>query len=461
MSDHLNKYLIITDFLSEVRFSLNQENQVLLDASEEQIQLLLMSLGLKKDVYNYFTKSSCKDFQFALTENNFSGFKIYDSKEKFLNRITALKNDQNFIIYDSNNKFYLGYVEGSTFEGKVSKGENYFFENLFLFKEFLDLWEKMGIDANTSNNSFRFIDYYNEQSQIFLLSNLDKRAEIKKSNSFIDLKKDLSENLRLFKNSFDNESKNQFPFFLKKELIEESSKYDGEDVLINLFTNFQKVHNRAHLNFQVYIHDISIEKLKGEYEDFKKDYLEAFSEVTSKLLIKILSIPVAFGASVFALSKITSQYLIIILLLGIMATSVIINLSLNYHFLDLKAISKVLIRKVQQIKEHAFFLKNPQEKEELNEIIHHIKSKINLAIQYIWYYFSLTTVIVLLLLIYPIKNELIEYFPVLPELENINFVSLSIGGLIICYILYGLIESLIILYRTINTLKLKKRINLN
>ncbi|WP_292245743.1 hypothetical protein, partial [Mesonia sp.] len=172
-------------------------------------------------------------------------------------------------------------------------------------------------------------------------------------------------------------------------------------------------------------------------------------DLISKILFKIISAPITFGAITFALSRIQSNLLVLVLLIGLFATSILIYHSLKSHFLDLKSITQQLETKTFQIKNLEFFKENDDEINELENYLSLLKGKIRLAITFIISSFLLTFLFTLITIFYPIFKQLELFWKDynLNVFNNYNWVNLGIAIIFTIYSLLIIFNSCKKMYR--------------
>ena len=244
------QYGIIIDFIGQVNFTINEESNLLLNSSKEEIIGFLKKLNIEGDDFHLlFSKANEEGFQYKLVDGNtLSKFKIYPSTSLFHKNIASYRKTDKFIVYSEAEKSFYGYVNQETFRNKEQREDIYLFCNIFSYKNFIKKLVQIGESSNKTNESFRLIDYYNSQNQTFLISSLDKRALLIKCMEFRFISSNLFENLKLFQESLEKDSKGQFSFFLKKEILEESYRWPSETGLREIFFQFEKIYEKALLS---------------------------------------------------------------------------------------------------------------------------------------------------------------------------------------------------------------------
>jgi len=392
---------LLVDFFQNHSFSISEPSgELLIEASEEDIRNLLSKPNDGDDFDLLFASTGSNDSYRLAGGKNLFEIDIFDSKDKFSKNLKAIRQSKNYLVQDPVSKEYISWIEGQFHKSDGWKNDNFFFSNIFSFIGYVNRWIEIGKEANTSDKDYSFIDYYNTQKETFLLTTFSQKTQLKQPTLFSENEENLATRLELFNSCFSVDSKDQFPKFIKKNLIDFISEFNIEERLYQSYIKFDKIYDKANLDFQVYLHDVSVDALRDGYEDFKRESLMPFSEITSKLTIKILSVPIAFSAILFSLSKITNSVLQIGVIFSLLISSIILNFSLKNHFSDLKSIYRLFGKKVKKIKEHNFFVKNPEEKSEIREVINYIEEKLKYSQRFIWSYFFISSILFLFVCVY-------------------------------------------------------------
>lgn len=404
----VQKVELLVDFFTRHSFSIDGRD-LLIKAPKKDIEELLNNCDPGKDIDSYFAPGPTGDYYRLAGSKSISCIEVFDSKKSFSDDFQSINYSNNYLIFCEKSKNYLYWVCGEQCKSSNFLNDDFFFSNIFSFKDYIKKWIELGEKANLYQNEHSFIDYYNKIEKTFFLTTFTQKILLKQPSSFPEIDYDTSGRLELFNRCFSANSKDEFPKFLKKNLIDFVDDFDIEERLIESYLKFDRIHKKSNLDFQVYLHDISIDKLKGEYEDFKRESLMPFSQITSKLTIKILSVPITFFTVLFFINKITNPILQLASVFFLFFTSIILNISLKNYFSDLKSIQRLFGKKVKSIKEHSFFINNPDEKTEIREVVDYINEKLIHAKKLIWLNFVIYSLLYFFVCIYllsPIWNTI-------------------------------------------------------
>lgn len=440
-----SRYQLIIQFFSEVNFKLIEGDKLWIECDEEKLRSIIDE---DADIYDDFTKKDTGGFKLTNSTNEIFGFLFYPTIKNFYNNLRRFINSKKpTIVFNEGENLFYGYFNNTSYinTDKINSNEIGFFSSILDYSEFEKIWISEGHKANEDDNLFNFIDYYNTSKNSFLLVSSGSRSVIKIPSTYEDdIRKidplNTHSNLENFKKLVISE-KDKTIHFLKNEIIKRSKSNSNN--LLNIFWNFDDIFRSAYKSYLIFIEDISLEKLQNEYDEFKNEYLRSYSDLISKILFKIISAPITFGAVTFALSRIQSNTLIITLLAGLIATSILIYYSLKSHLMDLITITHQLETKSNQIKSFEFFKVNNDEVRELEKYLTLVKNKIKLAITFLIASFLLTFLFTSIVVAYPIFQKLIIFWknhnPYV--FESYSLLNLIIGLIFIFYSLVFLIRN--------------------
>lgn len=330
-------------------------------------------------------------------------FKIYNDLDSYL-KISEVGKEQNLLILNLDNE-PLSYLDKKTYINFIENNENYFFTNSIAYNDFIKFIKTQDTD---SEEAFHFVDYINNDSRKIVFTSLSEngRIIIKYYNEIInfDSKIDYDKYLEKFKNCF-NESNQHLPKFLKNSIIEFSSKHESEKRIFRLFENLNDVINVAKVNFEIYLNNLSIDKIRKDYEDYKSKYFKELSEILSNLTQKIIGLPIIIATTLFAIEKVKDDFKFLILIIFIIiVTNIYLVLLLKMNFKDLAYIKLLCEKDYLSLKNNKFFTKLPKELEIFSTIYKRITDRIDylriISEAYYWILCMSNTAIILLILNY-------------------------------------------------------------
>lgn len=274
------------------------------------------------------------------------------------------------------------FIEENTYINFTLNIDNFFFTNAKSYSEFLIFLKEQDKDTD---EAFHFIDYYNSTNRKIVFTSLtDKgRLIIKFFNEIyhFDEKIDLSKHFDQFKNCFSEEN-HHLPKFLKNSIIDFASRYDSENRIYKLYEELNIITNKAKINFEIYLNNLSIDKIRKDYDEYKSKYFKEVSDILSNLTQKIIGLPLLVATTLFAVEKVKDNYEFLYVIIAVtVITSIYLVSLLKINFNDLNYVDKLSNADFEVLNENKFFINYPQE---IN-IFLEIKERIVGRIKYLKY----------------------------------------------------------------------------
>ena len=189
--------------------------------------------------------------------------------------------------------------------------------------------------------------------------------------------KDFRVGFNAFKSCFSTESKS-LPKFLKSEIIKLGQNLEESIRLKTIFESLNSIVDKANINFEVFLNEVSVEKLKKDYDELKTKYFKELSDSLGKITQKIVALPIGVSASLIAIDRVSdSPQFLILLLTVIFSTSIILSILVNSNLQDLNYLKKIFTIDYKFLAENKFFSKYPRELELFSEIKQSFLGKIS------------------------------------------------------------------------------------
>lgn len=344
------------------------------------------------------------------------GFTIFNNPTEYLT-INNVKKTSDVLILNFDDKS-LSKISNLCYLDFELKEDFFFFSNA---SNYLDFIQFLKSKEQETDDAFHFIDYSNDINRKIVLTSISEKSRIIlkyfKEVPITPNDKDLSKGLNMFKNCFVSENFN-LPKFLKSSLIKFASRYDFDERMNLVFQNLRSIVEDAKMNFEIYINNLSIDKIRKDYDDYKSKYFSEVSDVLRKLSQQIIGFPIVIASTLFAIEKIKShQNLLWILSIVILITTIYLILLLRMNFRDLKYAEHLSEKDYESMKNNNFFVKFPDEFKIFTQIKNRITTRIkNLVIvceSYFWILsLSNTTLISLMLYYLKIPNGGIAFISI-------------------------------------------------
>lgn len=301
---------------------------------------------------------------------------VYSDFTSYL-KISEINVSENVLILNIGTLPY-SLIEDTTYVNFEQKNDNYFFKNALYFNDFIEYLKTHSFDTD---ETFVFIDYLNDISRKIVLTSLvDKgRLIIKYYNHVENFNEniDLSISLIDFKKCFE-EQNYHLPKFLKSSIIEYASRFEAEIRIFKIYETLGEIVDKAKINFEVYLNNLSIDKIRKEYDDYKSKYFKEVSEILNNLTHKIIGLPIFISTILFAIEKSRDNILFLVfLIVVILITNFYVVLLLKINIDDLTYIKRIVNQDFDSLKENNFFTKYPKELIFFTKIKSHILGRVD------------------------------------------------------------------------------------
>ncbi|MCA6477861.1 MAG: hypothetical protein IM571_07895 [Chitinophagaceae bacterium] len=285
--------------------------------------------------------------------------KVFQSVESFL-KIKEINNQSNFLIYKDTD--IVSYINEKTFLNYEPIDHYFLISNT---KSFLDFKIFLKEQEKEIDGTFHFVDSYNKDFRKIIFVSFSEKGRLNitydPSCPYFDEQKDYRSGFERYKSCFVEEN-SSLTKFLKSATINLVSNFPKESRFKQYFESLNEIVDKARINFEVYLNELSIDKIKKDYDDVKSKYFNGLSDILSKLSHNIIILPIEIAAVLFAVEKIKTEIsFLFLLIVAILITSVYVSLLLRVHFKDLIYIQKVFKYDYEILIENNFFKKYPQE----------------------------------------------------------------------------------------------------
>ncbi|MCZ8163042.1 MAG: hypothetical protein O9275_20455, partial [Microcystis sp. LE19-196.1B] len=284
---------------------------------------------------------------------------FYSSKDEF-KKVNTSFDLQSVLILDGSRNY--SFINGKTFINFEEKQDFFYFSNASCYLEFILFLKSL---ISSDEKEFHFIDSYNFDFRRITMINFSEKGRLNISYSAeipdFDTSIDYSKGFRLFKDCFQPENKS-LPKFLKSEIIKLGQSFDENKRLKNIFESLEKITEKAYINFDVYLNEISVEKLKKDYDDLKTKYFKELSETLGKITQKLIGLPIGVSTSLIAIDRLSGSPQFLFLLLSvIVSTSIVLSALINANLKDLNDLKEIFLIDYKVLSENKFFSKYPKE----------------------------------------------------------------------------------------------------
>ena len=351
--NNFNHFQILVSKLQGHELKYNSETEIISilssdisDISEFLGNITKINGGIEFSVNSF-------NYIFFFNENDFS---LKWNKWIGLNKDVAILNP------DSKSKFY-NKTDNIFYEDLVEK-KSFYFENVITYKDFISFFI---IKSNEQNNKFQFVDNFDTNSRkLFFTSSKEPGKLVLSYPSELpnfDDEIDYSVLLDNLKKAFDPINK-YLPLFIKNEIFKYFDDKNDLNGFITLFKCLNEILSLADKNYQIYLHDLSLDKIKTDYKEYKQKFFASQNDILSKISTQVLALPISIAASAFSLFNLKGElFPTIIVIFGLVSYITYVTFIVRIYYSDINNLNILAQRDFQILKTHPFFNEN---KDELN-----------------------------------------------------------------------------------------------
>ena len=306
-------------------------------------------------------------------------FSFYSDLVEYKKEVTHHALNKDCVIHLYEGEAYLWYElkSDSTFKNRERVEENYVFSNAKTYFNLLNFLRKK---SNHVPGESDFTDFFSKTNRKIILASLSNQRRItfvypQVGLPELDFETDYKCKFEEFRNLF-TENKH-FPIFLKNSII---STLDNKvkNSFLHFFQHLGKINLDAKLNFNVYLHQLSIDKIKSEYKEYKQKYYNTQSDILSKLSSQVFALPISIAGTAFALYKLEdAKFALVIICLGLIGFIVYLSNLVSIYRNDLKILNQQIQREFETISDQVFFIENPSELKYFKEIKIDLEKRVN------------------------------------------------------------------------------------
>lgn len=293
---------------------------------------------------------------------------------------------ENYLILENDNIY--SYINGNVFINFEPNSDFFLISNHKTYYEFQDFLKSQ---EQVSDESFHFIDSYSKDLRKLVFVSISEKSRLtikyELKAPYFDVNIDYSIGFKKFIKCFDSENRSLIKF-LKSSTINIVSNYPEDICFQRFFESLNEIVTKANLNFEVYLNELSIDKVKKDYDEVKTKYLSNLSEILAKITNNIILLPIGIATTLFAIEKIKENHTYMALIaIVVFLTSIFMSILIKNYILDIDNNSKILTLDHNLLKENNFFIKYPSELKYFNQVKYRVVTRIDFLKNIIIAYF--------------------------------------------------------------------------
>lgn len=329
------------------------------------------------------------------------GFPLFWSDQTFKERVNAsdFSKDIGVLNIREETPRFFDAAEQTSFFKKEKAEKNFFFQNARTYFQLLDFLEKKNDHVK---GEYEFVDFFNRGLNKIVFTSSEGQGRVilsfPRSVPSFDESVDYSLALQELREGFNENNKN-LPVFIKNELISHLKRFPDEQKVHYLFTELGTIIDNAKVNFNVYLHELSIEKIKREYKEYKDKYFDQINSILGKLTGQVIALPLTILGAAYAIEKANVSIEVqIIILIAITLTTVLLVFFMHLYKSELEFIKQTFEKEYTTIRSSNFFLDHEEELKDFELIENHIRHRIRFVQNFIWGYYWIMTLFNLVLI---------------------------------------------------------------
>ena len=290
-------------------------------------------------------------------------FKFYKDKDEFIAEVSDSELSSDVLIFNNNVHPFTFLQDGkTTYIDFVKVDNNFLISNA---QSYFRIYSFFKNQSTYVEGEFEFVDFYSQDTRRIVLNSITEKnravlefpkAGILVLNETVDYAPKIGE----FIKSFDDTNKH-FPTFLKNAIIKYLATVAGNKFEA-FFDKIDEILNTAKVNFNVYLHELSLEKIQTEYDEYKERYFNAQTSILSKISNQIIALPISIAGSAFAIYKLKeSLFAVMFILFGILAVTGYLSFLISIYWKDLLRISERINSDFEKLSIQSFFKEHKDE----------------------------------------------------------------------------------------------------
>ena len=304
---------------------------------------------------------------------------LHFNNEEFYSRcVKSQEFNRNILIFNFNTS------TPSFFDGQNKESYRNFvvdhsaapFQVAIYYHRFLDLLKENGKHEAVTPT---FVEYFDQISYTAIFTSPTRgRLDIsfQRSVPFEYLSPDTVTSIQQFIECINGSDANMSSF-IKQELfvtLQCIKQLERSKVMMH---NLDNILLKAKINFDIYLSNLSIDQIKSDYYELKHKYFEELSSVLSSITTKIISLPIAISATLFAVIQSAGvSFALVTILVSIIVATGYMTVLLKLNLIDVNDISRSTDIQYKALAESTFFTKHPDQISDFHQVKSQLKERI-------------------------------------------------------------------------------------
>lgn len=379
--------------------------------------------GLLKENSVTFKNSGSK----VIVEMSALPFRYCHSLDEFNSKINHENYKDKSIVLRVNEHFI--FINSKDFTVVNLAGEDSENEKIISALYFLELYEFLVEECKSENEHSNLVDYFDafNQELVFVLSKTNYRLKVPITSKIpLELLWSSRKSIaRILKDNL-NENKRAYRLFLKAQILKGIEGVPANLRVSTLFNKLSSFIQKAQVDYDVYISDLSIDDIKARYQDFRSQFFAETSNIVKSISAYVIGLPLSALGGGYAIYKTQGSIALLLLICLSLIAATSITISILIHFSkDLRSIYQTAHADYNILISNKFFENHDSEKAMFEAINTRLNEKILSTYNVIIAQFWTLGVIISALLAFSVANQ--KFYAISISFPIIILISLLLG----------------------------------
>lgn len=289
---------------------------------------------------------------------------IYWDIKDYRSRVSenCLEKDTLILYDETKQSLFFDSTSKKSYQNFVLNGKEFLLENTYYYFKTLSHLKQ---NEHKEDHVFYFVDHFNTSFRKIIFTSLNKEGKLTITYpiGIPLLSREISYKARCkeFYEAFSSQNVH-LPKFIKNEMFKTIAKEKTDNRIVVFFDKLDEIIVVAKQNFELYINDLSLDKFKIDYIEYKEKYFSQLRDILGKLTTQVIALPLSITAAAFATYKTSDKPVIFILILiSFLLFSLYSFFLIRLYKFDVLDLEVSFERDFKKLSSEDYFIKFPNE----------------------------------------------------------------------------------------------------
>ena len=304
---------------------------------------------------------------------------IYWNLNDYRNRVSekCLERDSLIINDETQQSLFFESESQKSYQNFIVHTKDFLLENTYYYFKTLN---HLKANEHKEDHLFYFVDHFNSSFRKIIFTSLNKEGKLTITYpiGIPLLSREISYKTRCeeFYEAFSSQNVH-LPKFIKNEMFKTVAKEKIDNRIVVFFDKLDEILIVAKQNFELYINDLSLDKFKIDYIEYKEKYFSQLRDILGKLTTQVIALPLSITAAAFAIYKTSDKPVIFILILiSFLLFSLYSFFLIRLYKFDVLDLETSFGRDFKKLSSEDYFIKFPNELISFFQVETSIKNRI-------------------------------------------------------------------------------------